>query len=157
MPRVLSGALESARGLSRDRHRIEADVDPGLRLYGRESELHSLATNLLSNAVHYTPDAGTIALRWWCDDNGAYLEVQDSGIGIDAKDLPRLTERFYRVDVSRSREQGGTGLGLAIVKHALEHHEGQLEVHSEAGKGSRFRCHFPSHRAHRAARTAANA
>ena len=156
MPRVLSGALESARGLSRERHRIEAEVDPGLRLYGRESELHSLATNLLSNAVHYTPDGGTIGLRGWSDDTGAYLEVRDSGIGIDAKDLPRLTERFYRVDVSRSREQGGTGLGLAIVKHALEHHEGQLQVQSEAGKGSRFLCHFPSHRAHRAARNAVN-
>lgn len=148
MPRVLRTALESARGLSQTQHRVVGDIDQRLRLYGREAELHSVASNLLSNAVHYTPEGGEITLRWWADDDGAHLEVRDSGIGIDAKDLPRLTERFYRVDVGRSRDKGGTGLGLAIVKHALEHHEGRLEVRSQRGQGSRFICHFPAHRMH---------
>jgi two-component system, OmpR family, phosphate regulon sensor histidine kinase PhoR len=90
-------------------------------------------------------------VRWWGDDKGAHFSVADTGIGIAEKDIPRVTERFYRVDVGRSRASGGTGLGLSIVKHALEHHEGRLTVESELGVGSTFTCHFPPHRAHRGA------
>ena len=89
-------------------------------------------------------------MRWWGDEDGAHLSVADSGLGIDEADIPRLTERFYRVDVARSRSRGGTGLGLAIVKHALEHHEARLEIISQPGIGSTFICHFPAHRVQRA-------
>ena len=93
--------------------------------------------------MHYTPAGGEIKIRWWADAQGAHFSVQDSGIGIDPQDIPRLTERFYRVDKARSRRKGGTGLGLAIVKHALEHHDAWLEVASEPNVGSVFTCHFP--------------
>ena len=118
--------------------------------------MHSIASNLLSNAVQYTPEGGEIALRWWSDDKGAHLAVRDTGIGIAPADLSRLTERFYRVDAGRSRDQGGTGLGLAITKHALEHHEGKLQIDSTLGKGTTFRCSFPPHRRHQRAALAAN-
>ena len=95
------------------------------------------------NAVKYTPDNGEVQIRWWCNEHGAHLAVQDSGIGIESKHLPRLTERFYRVDSSRASNTGGTGLGLAIVKHVLLRHEGRLDVYSTPGKGSTFTCHFP--------------
>ena len=94
------------------------------------------------NAVKYTQDEGNIRIRWWVDAQGAHLSVQDSGVGIDAKHLPRLTERFYRVDSSRASNTGGTGLGLAIVKHVLMRHRGKLEISSVPGHGSTFTCHF---------------
>ncbi len=146
MPRLLGEALEAARSLSNGRHRLQHDIDGELRLIGREAELRSIVGNLLANAVHYTPDGGEILLRWHADAGGASLAVSDTGIGIDPDDLPRITERFYRVDAGRSREQGGTGLGLAIVKHALELHEGRLQIESRPGQGSRFVCRFPAHR-----------
>ena len=93
-------------------------------------------------------------MRWWTDDEGAYFSVLDGGIGIPAEHLPRLTERFYRVDAGRSREQGGSGLGLAIVKHALQRHGAWLEVQSTEGKGSVFTCHFPPQRIWQATPTA---
>ncbi|MNI89891.1 Phosphate regulon sensor protein PhoR [compost metagenome] len=96
------------------------------------------------NAVKYTPDEGEIRIRWWGDDNGAHLAVQDSGIGIETKHLPRLTERFYRVDSSRNSSTGGTGLGLAIVKHVLIRHRGRLDISSVLNHGSTFNCHFPA-------------
>ena len=103
--------------------------------------------NLLNNAVRYTPEGGRIQLRWrWRADSGAELDVTDSGIGIAREHLPRLTERFYRVDGSRSRDTGGTGLGLSIVKHVAQRHGGEIEIHSELGKGSTFRIVFPSQR-----------
>lgn len=112
-------------------------------LLGSDSELHSVFANLLSNAVKYTPASGRIDVRWWTDAAGGHVEVRDTGIGIAAEHLPRLTERFYRVDASRSRELGGSGLGLAIVKHALQRHGGWLDIRSEEGRGSTFTCHFP--------------
>ena len=102
----------------------------------------SAFSNLVFNAVKYTPDEGSIQIRWWSDAAGAHLSVQDSGLGIEAKHLPRLTERFYRVDSSRNASTGGTGLGLAIVKHVLMRPRARLEISSVVGKGSSFPCHF---------------
>ena len=149
VPRMLARTQEEARTLSKGEHRFEFDIQQDLRLYGRESETQSIFTNLITNAVLYTPACGIISVRWWGDDQGANFRVADSGIGIAEKDLQRVTERFYRVDVARSRASGGTGLGLSIVKHALEHHEGRLTIESELGVGSTFTCHFPPHRVHR--------
>src|ERR1700692_2160570 len=109
-------------------------------------ELESAFTNLLVNGMKYTPAEGTVRIRWWTDAEGAYFSVIDSGIGIPAEHIPRLTERFYRGDGGRSRGEGGSGLGLAIVKHALQRHGGWLDVQSEEGKGSTFTCHFPQAR-----------
>ncbi|HKY89944.1 MAG TPA: phosphate regulon sensor histidine kinase PhoR [Nevskiaceae bacterium] len=150
VPQVLLRVVEDARHMSQGSHQVEAEIDRELFLYGRETEAQSLFSNLVSNAVRYSPAGGTIRVRWWGDGEGAHFSVQDEGIGIDEKDLPRLTERFYRVDVGRSRASGGTGLGLSIVKHALERHEGRLQVESRLGVGSTFTCHFPTHRVHRA-------
>ncbi len=115
-------------------------------LLGAENELHSVFSNLVSNAVKYTPADGSIDIRWWVDEKGGHVSVRDTGIGIPAEHLPRLTERFYRVDAGRSRQLGGSGLGLAIVKHALQRHDGRLEIVSEEGEGSTFTAHFPTAR-----------
>lgn len=153
---LLHQLVEDARALSRGRHTFSMEIEPGIHLYGRDSDTQSIFSNLLSNAVQYTPEGGSIRIRWWSDREGGHFAVTDTGIGIAAKDIPRLTERFYRVDTGRSRASGGTGLGLAIVKHALEHHEGRLEIQSELGEGSTFFCHFPAHRVHRQLPQAAN-
>ncbi|MBY0453708.1 MAG: phosphate regulon sensor histidine kinase PhoR [Burkholderiaceae bacterium] len=114
---------------------------------GAQTELQSALSNLVSNAVRYTPASGSIEVDWrWLDDGGAVFSVRDTGPGIDPKHLPRLTERFYRVDRSRSRETGGTGLGLAIVKHVLQRHDATLEIDSTPGRGSTFSAHFPASR-----------
>lgn len=146
---LLHRAVEEGRAMSAGQHRFEASIQPGLKLYGRETEALSIFSNLITNAVRYTPAGGSIRVNWWDDDDGAHLSVADSGIGIADDDIPRLTERFYRVDVGRSRASGGTGLGLSIVKHALERHEGTLRIESELGVGTTFFCDFPPHRAHR--------
>jgi len=125
---------------------FELALDSDALLLGAETELHSVCANLISNAVKFTPADGRIDVRWWTDTAGGHLEVRDSGIGIPAEHLPRLTERFYRVDAGRSRKLGGSGLGLAIVKHALQRHGGRLQIASEEGKGSSFTCHFPPQR-----------
>ena len=129
----------------RPRH-VLLEVEAAEGLFGAAHELESAFTNLLVNGMKYTPAEGTVRMRWRVDAEGAYFSVIDSGIGIPAEHLPRLTERFYRVDAGRSRGQGGSGLGLAIVKHALQRHGGWLEVHSTEGKGSVFTCHFPEQR-----------
>jgi two-component system phosphate regulon sensor histidine kinase PhoR len=129
-------------------HRIDLEADATLGLVGNAGELRSAFSNLVFNAVRYTPDGGRILMRWWADAQGAYFAVTDTGVGIAAEHLPRLTERFYRVDVARSRVSGGTGLGLAIVKHVLTRHDAQLHIESEVGKGSTFTCQFASQRAH---------
>ncbi len=115
-------------------------------LFGSARDIESTFTNLLVNALKYTPASGSVHMRWESDVDGACFEVADTGIGIAAEHLPRITERFYRVDAGRSREQGGSGLGLAIVKHALQLHGAHLEVESEEGKGSTFTCLFPAGR-----------
>ncbi|HEY8331437.1 MAG TPA: phosphate regulon sensor histidine kinase PhoR [Pseudomonas sp.] len=140
---LLLSIRTDAQALSADRHRISLEADPAVKLKGSESELRSAFSNLVFNAVKYSPEGGEIRIRWWADESGGHLAVQDSGIGIEAKHIPRLTERFYRVDASRSINTGGTGLGLAIVKHVLIHHGGQLKIDSTMGKGSTFTCHFP--------------
>jgi len=124
-------------------HVISLEADPQFDLAGHEVELHSSFSNLVFNAVRYTPSDGDIVMRWWVDDKGGHFSVTDNGIGIDSVHLPRLTERFYRVDESRSSASGGTGLGLAIVKHVLVRHGAQLSVESRHGEGSTFTCHFP--------------
>ncbi|HSA89895.1 MAG TPA: phosphate regulon sensor histidine kinase PhoR [Burkholderiales bacterium] len=135
-----------AEALSGGRHAIKAIVDNPDELLGVEAELASAFGNLVSNAVRYTPAGGTVTLAWHAGPDGARFTVEDTGIGIEPEHIPRLTERFYRVDRSRSRETGGTGLGLAIAKHALARHDATLEIESELGKGSRFTARFPARR-----------
>jgi two-component system phosphate regulon sensor histidine kinase PhoR len=142
LERLHRDALASA-----DRPRqVILDLESADGLYGSAHELESAFTNVLVNGMKYTPAEGTVRMRWWVDDEGAHFAVIDSGIGIPAEHIPRLTERFYRVDAGRSRGQGGSGLGLAIVKHALQRHGGWLDVQSSEGKGSTFTCHFPQAR-----------
>jgi two-component system phosphate regulon sensor histidine kinase PhoR len=121
---------------------LHIEAEPGLSLYGAEKELYSAFSNLVTNAVRYTPEGGTIQLRWFTDDRGLHFSVQDNGPGIAPQHIPRLTERFYRADAGRSREVGGTGLGLAIVKHVLTRHGAALRVNSTLNKGSTFICDF---------------
>ena len=135
-----------ARSLSHGRHRVQLEVDSPSWLIGSEDELRSAFGNLVSNAVRYTPEGGRITIGWTSRGAEAVFWVQDSGIGIEPEHIPRLTERFYRVDRSRSRATGGTGLGLAIVKHVLHRHQARLDVMSEPGKGSLFSVVFPSAR-----------
>jgi two-component system, OmpR family, phosphate regulon sensor histidine kinase PhoR len=131
-----------ARALSGGRHTIEVLGEARSELSGSEKELSSAFSNLVSNAIRYTPAGGTVRLRWRSIPDGAEFEVEDTGIGIPPEHIPRLTERFYRVDRGRSRETGGTGLGLAIVKHALGRHGATLAVASQPGQGSRFSARF---------------
>ncbi len=146
VPRMLERLYRDAlANVKRPRH-VLLDLESTDGLFGTAHELESAFTNLLVNAMKYTQSDGTVRMRWWTDEDGAYFSVIDSGIGIPAEHIPRLTERFYRVDPGRSRGQGGSGLGLAIVKHALQRHAGWLEVQSIEGKGSTFTCHFPSQR-----------
>ena len=114
----------------------------GVDLQGSNKELHSAFSNLVTNAVRYTPAGGRVEVELAREGHGVVLAVRDTGYGIPATHLPRLTERFYRVSSSRSRESGGTGLGLSIVKHILGLHHARLEIQSEVGKGSVFSCHF---------------
>src|SRR5580698_2256514 len=142
LERLQRDALASA---DRPRH-VLLDLESTDGLFGAAHELESAFTNVLVNGMKYTPAEGTVRMRWWVDGEGAYFSVIDSGIGIPAEHIPRLTERFYRVDAGRSRGQGGSGLGLVIVKHALQRHGGWLDVQSIEGKGSTFTCHFPQQR-----------
>jgi len=125
---------------------ITLALETEARLLGSDAELHSIFSNLISNAVKYTPPGGRIDIRWWSDAEGAHFSVADTGVGIAPEHLPRITERFYRVDPGRARATGGSGLGLAIVKHALQRHGATLEIESKEGVGSRFTCHFPLRR-----------
>jgi two-component system phosphate regulon sensor histidine kinase PhoR len=144
---ALRPLLERVRGeaeaLSAGKHRVSLEITGAHDLLGAEREIGSAFTNLATNAVRYTPAGGQIRLRWSSGISGGEFMAEDSGIGIDPEHLPRLTERFYRVDRGRSRETGGTGLGLSIVKHALQRHQATLAIESTPGKGSRFTAHFP--------------
>ncbi len=142
VPQLVREVADEARALSQGRHQIEVQIGGG-RIRGSRDELRSAFGNLVSNAIRYTPDGGRITLRWRVADDGARFEVEDTGIGVAPEHIPRLTERFYRVDKSRSRETGGTGLGLAIVKHVLLRHQGRLDVHSQLGRGSVFSAWLP--------------
>lgn len=148
---AISALLETiwseAKELSGEKqHLITLQSDEKLMLMGIEAELHSLFSNIIFNAVKYTPAKGTITIEWYLENDQAHFRVKDTGIGIASEHIPRLTERFYRVDPARSRESGGTGLGLAIAKHVLIRHDGKLDVTSELGKGSVFTCIFPKER-----------
>src|SRR3546814_145634 len=143
MGSMLVTLRREAEALSQRRHAITVDDDAGIDLLGSIRELHSAFSNLVANAVRYTPTGGNISIVLARSaDGGAVLSVRDSGYGIPAAHLPRITERFYRVSTSRSRESGGTGLGLSIVKHILQLHQARLEIESEVGQGSTFSCHF---------------
>jgi two-component system phosphate regulon sensor histidine kinase PhoR len=144
-----------AEALSAGRHRVTLDAEFGFDLLGSESEIASAFGNLTSNAIRYTPAGGEVRLVWRASQ-GAEFAVEDTGPGIEAEHIPRLTERFYRVDRGRSRETGGTGLGLAIVKHALARHQAELDIESTLGKGSRFTARFPARRVVPAASRAAS-
>jgi two-component system phosphate regulon sensor histidine kinase PhoR len=146
MRAVLRHLEEDADNLSNGRHRIAFDTDEALTVAGSETEIVSALANLVTNAIRYTPDGGTIDVSWQRIRDRAVFSVRDSGLGIPAEHIPRLTERFYRVDRSRSRDTGGTGLGLAIVKHVLQRHGADLEVTSEEGRGSTFSVKFPAAR-----------
>ena len=148
---LLLALSSDAKALSKGAHRVELDIGEAAIVHGSREELASAFGNLVSNAVRYTPSGGTITLGWRVDGDGSgVFAVTDTGIGIAAEYLPRLTERFYRVDRSRSRATGGTGLGLAIVKHILLRHQAELEIASERGKGSTFAVRLPPRRIERA-------
>ncbi len=125
---------------------ISLSLETDMQIIGDEGQLHSAFANLIDNAIKYTPAQGRVALRFWADDDGACVSVSDTGIGIAPEHLPRLTERFYRVDAGRARQTGGSGLGLAIVKHVLQRHGATLDVESVEGRGSTFTCRFPPRR-----------
>ena len=142
MTPLLATLRREAEALSQGRHRIALHDDAHVDLLGSPKHLHSAFSNLVSNAVRYTPEGGTIAIRWRRTDSGAEYSVTDTGYGIPAEHIARLTERFYRVSSSRSRGSGGTGLGLSIVKHVLNLHGAHLRIESEPGMGSTFTCVF---------------
>jgi two-component system, OmpR family, phosphate regulon sensor histidine kinase PhoR len=123
-------------------HHIFLSLETEVGLWGYENYLRSAFTNLVTNAIRYTPEGGEVRIRWWLDEAGVHFSVCDTGIGIAPEHIPRITERFYRVDSARSRATGGTGLGLAITRHVLDKHDANLTVESELGKGSCFSCHF---------------
>jgi two-component system phosphate regulon sensor histidine kinase PhoR len=149
-PIDIGGMLALARReISAPDHRsqtIKLTLESNDWLLGVEREIHSVVANLLSNAAKYTPPEGEIDLKWWTDEEGGHVSVRDTGVGIAEEHIPRLTERFYRVDSGRSRDMGGSGLGLAIVKHALQRHQATLTINSQQGIGSTFTCHFPPSR-----------
>ena len=153
---VLAQVEIDARVLSGGRHMLVFAADVDAQIAGAQNELQSAITNLVNNAVRYTPDGGRIELAWRVQGDGSgEISVADTGPGIAREHLPRLTERFYRVDGSRSRDTGGTGLGLSIVKHVVQRHGGELDIQSEVGKGSVFRLVFPAARVRAAATDAA--
>ncbi|MFC5435476.1 phosphate regulon sensor histidine kinase PhoR [Rhodanobacter umsongensis] len=142
MAPLLATMRKEAEALSQGRHRIVLESTAAADLLGSPKDLHSALSNLVSNAVRYTPTGGSITIRWERVPDGAVYSVSDTGFGIAATHLARLTERFYRVSSSRSRDSGGTGLGLSIVKHVLNLHQAQLQIDSRPGVGSVFSCHF---------------
>lgn len=146
MAPMLQSLEREARALSRDQHRIACEDTLGMDLLGSPADLRSAFSNLVSNAVRYTPGGGGITIRLERHGDGARLAVTDTGHGIPAAHLPRLAERFYRVSASRSRERGGTGLGLSIVKHVLHLHGARLAIESDVGRGSTFSCQFDAAR-----------
>lgn len=146
---LLNTLKREAEALSQGRHHVELAIESEANLIGSNKDLHSAFSNLVSNAVRYTPNQGRIRIGWCDMGSGARYSVIDTGYGIAAEHIARLTERFYRVSSSRSRETGGTGLGLSIVKHVLSLHQAQLEIESAPGAGSSFHCEFPAARVHR--------
>jgi len=148
---LLLRVAADAEALSAGRHPLHLKPITGVELAGIESELLSAIANLVTNAVRYTPDGGEVEVAWrQLEDGSGELTVIDTGPGIGREHIPRLTERFYRVDGSRSRATGGTGLGLAIVKHVVQRHGGELQISSQPGRGSTFTMVLPAARVRRA-------
>jgi len=143
---LLNEVIQGGLLLSGEKHDLQLEASGSTKMSGNREELRSAFDNLLGNAIRYTPEGGSILVRWFERGGLQVFSVQDSGIGIPAQHISRLTERFYRVDSSRSRETGGTGLGLAIVKHIAMRHQAKLEIFSEEGKGSTFSLVFPASR-----------
>ncbi|MBE9609049.1 phosphate regulon sensor histidine kinase PhoR [Chitinilyticum piscinae] len=146
VPQLLQLLLTEAKGLSQGRHTVSIASSARAKLIGNHDELHSAFGNLVSNAIRYTPAGGSISLAWELRNGQGCFCVRDTGIGLAPEHIPRLTERFYRVDRGRSRNTGGTGLGLAIVKHILQRHQAQLAIQSQLGQGSEFAVKFPLQR-----------
>ena len=147
MPSLMNQLFDDAQAYNVDYgHTLNLEIDSHCDLIGSDMELASAFSNLITNAIKYTPKGGTITMGWHDDGVQGYFTVEDTGIGIDPKHLPRLTERFYRVDSARSRQTGGTGLGLAIVKHVLMQHGAHLEIESKENQGSTFKVVFPKER-----------
>lgn len=143
VPQLLWQIQIEAEALNRDKkHKLFFDISPILYVYGIETELRSAFSNLIFNAIHYTPKGGVIEIKWALDGKQVTFSVKDNGEGIADEHIGRLTERFYRVDKARSRSTGGSGLGLSIVKHVLSHHNSVLEVRSKVGIGATFSCRF---------------
>ncbi|QIX94911.1 MULTISPECIES: phosphate regulon sensor histidine kinase PhoR [Cedecea] len=138
VPLMLRVVEREAQTLSQQKQTLTFNVEPGLQVYGNEEQLRSAISNLVYNAVNHTPEGTHITVTWRRQPHGVAFSVKDTGPGISAEHLPRLTERFYRVDKARSRQTGGSGLGLAIVKHALSHHDARLDIESKPGQGSTF-------------------
>ena len=150
MANLMNQIFDDARAYNLDYgHTLNLDIDSHCDLIGSDMEIASAFSNLITNAIKYTPKGGIITIGWHEDGDHAYFTVQDTGIGINPKHLPRLTERFYRVDSARSRQTGGTGLGLAIVKHVLMQHGAYLEISSKENEGSTFTAVFPKERLYR--------
>ena len=146
IPAILAKLKQQAEELSQGNHDLHFDVNTGLYLSGIASDIESAFRNLIINALKYTPPGGTISISWSDTPEGPILLVRDTGTGIPKREIPRLTERFYRVGSDRARESGGTGLGLSIVKHVLNAHHANLLINSELGEGSEFSCTFPPDR-----------
>ena len=138
VPMMLRVVEREAQTLSQKKQTFTFEIDNGLKVSGNEDQLRSAISNLVYNAVNHTPEGTHITVRWQRVPHGAEFSVEDNGPGIAPEHIPRLTERFYRVDKARSRQTGGSGLGLAIVKHAVNHHESRLNIESTVGKGTRF-------------------
>jgi two-component system phosphate regulon sensor histidine kinase PhoR len=147
---MLQSMSDEARVISAGRHEVAVECQGPAALEGASNEIESAIRNLITNAIRYTPEGGSIRITWRVRDHEGWITVTDNGIGIAAEHLPRLTERFYRVDRGRSRAAGGTGLGLAIVKHVMNRHQGRIEISSQTGKGSQFSLVFPASRVHAA-------
>ena len=142
VPQALGKLIDDAKALGGDKHNIVTCIQDDLFLHGNTKEIVSCFSNIITNAIRYSPDGGCIEVAWYLDETGTHFHVKDDGIGIAQKHISRLTERFYRVDKGRSRNTGGTGLGLSIVKHVLIRHKAVLYIQSELGIGSLFRCDF---------------
>ncbi|MBJ7536433.1 phosphate regulon sensor histidine kinase PhoR [Marinomonas transparens] len=137
---------KSTGAMLKEEHKLTFDIPQEARLYGSYNELYSAFSNLVVNAIKYSPDGGDIEVKWESGEFNGVFSVKDTGLGIDPRYIPRLTERFFRVDKGRGSKTGGTGLGLAIVKHVLLHHDAKLQIRSQPGYGSTFSCHFPANR-----------
>jgi two-component system phosphate regulon sensor histidine kinase PhoR len=146
VPAVLAQLEEQAAEICQPDQQLRFDIQPGLKMWGVEADLTSAFQNLIVNAIRYSPEQGSIEVTWKETANSLSFSVRDNGVGIPKRDIPRITERFYRVGSDRNRQTGGTGLGLAIVKHVLNSHDARLEISSVLGEGSEFRCIFPVNR-----------